>query len=100
MASARKDLRISQRVLAAQLGVSVRTVQNYEAGRFTPFRHLDALSRLLGRSPSWLLYGHAEHDGAKLLTRSRQQRSELSKNVERLVELRDQLRDRTRATPD
>jgi transcriptional regulator with XRE-family HTH domain len=91
VASARRDVHLSQRALAAELGVSVRTVQNYEAGRFVPYRHLDTLGRLLGRSPSWLLYGRVQHGVDDLLARSRQERSRLGENLERLVELRDQL---------
>lgn len=91
VASARREVHLSQRALAAELGVSVRTVQNYEAGRFVPYRHLDTLGRLLGRTPSWLLYGHVRHDVDELLARSRQERSRLVENLERLVELRDQL---------
>lgn len=90
LAAARLDAHLSQRALAAELRVSVRTLQNYEAGRFVPYRHLDALSRLLGRSPAWLLYGR-EHDPEGLLERSRQQLLRLEENVGRLVELRDRL---------
>jgi hypothetical protein len=68
-------------------------VQNYEAGRFVPYRHLDALSRLLGRSPSWLLYGHEEADADRVLTRLREQRRQLHVNLERLRELSEQLVD-------
>jgi transcriptional regulator with XRE-family HTH domain len=91
VAAARKEARLSQRKLAAQLGVSLRTVQNYEAGRFVPYRHLDDLGRILGRSPFWLLHGGEREDGDRLLARSRRQRDELRTNLERLVELRNQL---------
>lgn len=93
VAGARKDLSLSQRTLAAELGVSLRTIQNYEAGRFVPYRHLDALSRLLGRSPSWLLYGHEEADADRVLTSLREQRRRLHVNLERLRELSEQLVD-------
>jgi transcriptional regulator with XRE-family HTH domain len=91
IAAARKELHLTQRVLAAELGVSLRTVQNYESGRFVPYRHLDALSRLLRRSSSWLLYGDERADADELLARSRQQRRELRRNLERLRELSAQL---------
>lgn len=55
IAAARLDAKLSQRTLAAELHVSVRTLQNYEAGKFVPYRHLDGLSRLLRRNPAWLL---------------------------------------------
>lgn len=91
IASARRDAHLSQRALAAELRVSVRTLQNYEAGKIVPYRHLDALSTFLGRSPSWLLYGHEQPEVEQLLARARQQRGELEKNLERLLDLRDRL---------
>lgn len=91
IARARKDVSLSQRALAARLGVSVRTVQNYEAGRFVPYRHFEALSRLLGRSTGWLLYGDEPQEAHRLLARSRQQRRELRDNLDRLLKLRDEL---------
>lgn len=93
VAAARKESRLSQRSLASELGVSVRTVQNYEAGKFIPYRHLGTLSRLFGCSASWLLYGREDPTITQLLARSREQRGELARNVARLVELRDQLAD-------
>ena len=93
IAAARVEAHLSQRALATQLRVSVRTLQNYEAGKFIPFRHLDSLSRLLGRSRFWLLYGEEQHDAHQLLARSRQQRLRLGENLERLVQLRRQLAD-------
>jgi DNA-binding transcriptional regulator YiaG len=36
VSATRKEVRLSQRTLAAELGVSVRTMQNYVAGRFVP----------------------------------------------------------------
>jgi transcriptional regulator with XRE-family HTH domain len=93
IAAARKDVRLSQRALADELGVSLRTLQNYEAGKFVPYRHLDVLSMLLGRHPSWLLYGHEQPDVDQLVARSRHQRDRLKTNLSRLVELRGQLHD-------
>jgi transcriptional regulator with XRE-family HTH domain len=93
LAAARREAHLSQRTLAAELGVSVRTMQNYEAGRFVPYRHLDALSRVLGRSPSWLLYGREQPDTDRLLASIRDQREQLLLNLERLRELGEQLVD-------
>ena len=99
LAAARKEAHLSQRTLAAELGVSVRTMQNYEAGRFVPYRHLDALSRLLGRSPSWLLYGREQPDTDRLLASIREQRSRLLLNLERLGELGERLVDNVSQSP-
>jgi len=99
LAAARKEAHLSQRTLAAELGVSVRTIQNYEAGRFVPYRHLDALSRVLGRSPSWLLYGREQPDTDLLLASVREQRARLLQNLERLRELGEQLVDNVSRSP-
>lgn len=99
VAAARKKAHLSQRTLAAELGVSVRTMQNYEAGKFVPYRHLDALSRLLGRSPSWLLYGHERPESDRLLASVREQRNQLRHNLERLRELGERLADNISRSP-
>jgi len=91
LASARKDAHLSQETLAAELGVTLRTVQNYEAGRFVPYRHLSSLTRLLGRSSSWLLYGEESPRIDELVTKSRAQRIELRQRTDRLHELLDEL---------
>ena len=96
MAAARREAHLSQRALAGELGVSLRTIQNYEAGTFVPYRHLHTLGRVLGRNPSWLLYGFEHEDVDRLLARSREQRGELKRNLERLVELRGRLADSAR----
>ena len=69
----------------------MRSMQNYEAGRFVPYRHLEALSRLLGCTPSWLLHGHERPETDRLLARVREQRTQLRHNLERLHELGEQL---------
>jgi len=99
VAAARREARLSQRTLAAELGVSVRTMQNYEAGRFVPYRHLDELSRLLGKTPSWLLYGHEQPSTDQLLADVRAQRRQLLLNLERLRELGEQLVDNVSRSP-
>ena len=90
IASARRDAHLSQRALAAELGVSLRTVQNYESGTFIPYRHFEALSRLVRRSPAWLLQGRRSDRPDQLLARAQQQQQRLQRNLDRLVELRDQ----------
>jgi transcriptional regulator with XRE-family HTH domain len=91
IAAARNDAKLSQRSLATALGVSVRTVQNYESGRIVPYRHLDTLSRLLRRRTTWLLSGEEEPDLDRLLTELRRQRQALLKNTSRLLELGEEL---------
>jgi transcriptional regulator with XRE-family HTH domain len=91
LAAARIAAGLSQRSLAATLGVSVRTLQNYESGRFVPYRHLDELSRVLRRRAAWLLHGDELPRLDELLNASRRQRDQLRQNTERLRELSEQL---------
>lgn len=92
LAVARKSVGLSQRQLAEALGVSVRTIQNYEAGRSVPFRHLAALEGLLGRSSAWLLYGREDAEADELLTGLRDQRELLEEILARQTELLAELR--------
>ena len=58
--SARKAAGITQRELAESLNVTVRTVQNYEAGSTVPYRHLRHIETLTGKRPGWVLGGMDE----------------------------------------
>ena len=47
-------LHLSQREAAQELGVSPRTLQNWEAGQTVPWpKHRRALERFFAREPSW-----------------------------------------------
>jgi transcriptional regulator with XRE-family HTH domain len=89
---ARKAAGLSQRQLAAALGVSVRTIQNYERGRSVPFRHLPTLETLLGRSSAWLLYGREDTESDDLLSDLRAQRALLEEILAHQRELLAELR--------
>jgi len=94
LAAARKDARLTQRALATTLGVTLRTVQNYESGKIVPYRHLADLSALLGRPIGWLLTGQTQPLADDLLSASRRQRAMLTDNLERLRLLSRELNDR------
>ena len=86
LAAQRRAAHLTQRKLAAELGVTVRTLQNYEAGRFVPFRHLHHLDRLLGTG--------AAPPGAEpspQVTRARRERARLDENRRRLSSLLSEL---------
>lgn len=90
VAGARREAGLTQRALAERLGVAIRTLQNYESGRFVPYRHLHELARLLHRSIPWLLSGaeSPEARGPALVGANRRQRELLASNLRRLADLR------------
>ena len=47
----------TQRELAESLGVTTRTIQNYESGSSSPHRHLHEIAALTGVASGWILYG-------------------------------------------
>jgi PAS domain S-box-containing protein len=57
LAQARKQAGITQKALAESLGVTRRSIQGYEAGTVVPYKHLDRLAELLGRTHTWFLSG-------------------------------------------
>lgn len=54
---ARKTAGLTQKELGAVLGVHERTVQAWEHGVSSPYRHVPRLAELSGRLPEWLLWG-------------------------------------------
>ena len=46
---------MTQRELARHLGVTVRSVQNYESGAVTPYKHLRRIELLTRRRSGWIL---------------------------------------------
>lgn len=57
IAQARRESGVTQAELARALGVTVRSVQNWEAGSSVPYRHLRAIESVTHRRPGWLLDG-------------------------------------------
>lgn len=62
IAEARRHAGLTQRELAAMLGVTVRTVQNYEAGVAIPYRHLRTIESLGHKRPWRILDGGEDGD--------------------------------------
>ena len=92
--AARKDAGVTQSAVAAELGVTIRTIQNYEAGRPIPDHNLFRLSVLFGRSARWLRTGtDAEPPPiAEAVAALRRQRGDLADNLRRLNALRGEMR--------
>jgi transcriptional regulator with XRE-family HTH domain len=103
---ARLETGLTQAELAEQLGITTRSVQNYESGAIVPWRHLSRIEVLTRKRSGWLLRGE---DGGELqvvladLQRVMEQHqqllqthiSALQRNTERLREQREARRQRT-----
>jgi transcriptional regulator with XRE-family HTH domain len=111
IAQARKAQGLTQRDFAELLGVTVRSLQHYEAGRIVPYRHFPRMEAVTSKRPGWFL--QSEHEGYASVTALTALRDQLtthlelletrlrtlSENVERLRELRESAEDRRRAEP-
>ena len=62
IAQARRESGLTQRELAGQLGVTTRSVQNYEAGATVPWRHLRRIELVTHRRAGWLLQDGAARE--------------------------------------
>ncbi|SRR6266511_6071168 len=85
IAQARNAAGFTQEELANALGVTRRSVQGYEAGHVAPFRHLDRLSELLGRSTGWFLLEEPAASNEALQEALRQHRLTLERDLRRIV---------------
>jgi transcriptional regulator with XRE-family HTH domain len=57
IAQARNVKGLRQEDLAPLIGVSTRSIQGYELGEVSPYKHLKAISEVLGRPVEWFLHG-------------------------------------------
>lgn len=57
IAAARREAGLTQRALAARLGVTSRSIQNYESGTVIPYKHLRRIEMLANKRAGWLLTG-------------------------------------------
>ena len=83
---------MSQRKLAAHLGVSTRSIQNYESGASIPYRHAYVLERLFGKRHGWLLDGYEAAAVSGLVTELMDLRAALSESRARCRVLRAESR--------
>lgn len=57
IAERRRIRGLTQKQLAALVGVGEKSLQAWEGGRANPYRRLPLLARILGCSPEWLYTG-------------------------------------------
>ena len=79
------------------MGVTVRSVQNYEAGKSVPYRHLRHIESLTNVPPGWLLAGGAYGPGelgelSTLCDSLRRQATSIQEQLEVLTAHLEQLR--------
>jgi len=83
LARARKDAGMTQKELGNLVGVTQRSVANWESGKVVPYRHLRVIEAAVGRPAASLLY-------------SDEARMEVNAVIDELYELRDLLRQAVR----
>ena len=62
IAAARREAGLTQRELADRLGVTTRSVQNYESGAVIPYKHLRRIETLARKRVGWILAGDPVED--------------------------------------
>lgn len=63
---ARKLADLTQEQLADLLGLSLRSVQGYEAGNVIPWKHLREIASITQRPVDWFLHGELEDDAHEI----------------------------------
>jgi transcriptional regulator with XRE-family HTH domain len=100
IAQARREAGLTQEELAGLIGVTTRSVQGYEAGTVTPFRHLRKLEEVTEKPRGWLLYGDAGDGGAPgvgdVATKLAALVAQIAEDAERIAHAAEQL-ERTRS---
>lgn len=108
IALARREAGLTQSELAELLGITTRSVQNYESGAIIPYRHLRRIESLTQRRHGWLLSddtssGALEDSVAELLDAMEQHTARLRERLDALREttgrLKEQRESRQRRTP-
>jgi transcriptional regulator with XRE-family HTH domain len=77
---------MTQRELADLISVTERSVAAYEAGDVIPYRYMNKLEEVLGRSSSWILYGEETPTTAALGERA----DEMNAKLDTILELLQQ----------
>jgi transcriptional regulator with XRE-family HTH domain len=93
---------LTQRELADRLGVTVRTIQNYEAGVAVPYRHLRTIESLGHKRPGWILDGGDDGDFvttiASLHDAMERHHALMQRHLEEMRKHTDRLREQRRAS--
>ena len=108
IALARREAGYTQSELAELLGITTRSVQNYESGAIIPYRHLARIETLTQRRHGWLLSDDATGGGledsvAELLDAMERHTALLRERLDALRHttgrLKEQRESRQRRTP-
>src|SRR5262245_9665042 len=100
IAEARRHAGLTQRQLADYLAVTVRTIQNYEAGVTVPYRYLRTIESLAHKRPGWILEGGEDIDLAKTISKLHEAMERhhllMQRHLEEMRLQTDRLRDQRR----
>lgn len=100
---ARKERGLTQVELAKLLGITTRSIQNYESGAIVPYRHLRLMELVTHRSAAWLLEGgdlDVIEDLLAKLHAAIERHSSLLRDQEELLTATRELQDHWRRQPD
>lgn len=81
----RKEKLLTMKELADRIGVSDRTIQDYELGKTGAWRKLEQLSEALGATPEWLIRGDETSSSADQLAAISRQLDEMHQTVRDMV---------------
>ena len=98
IAAARRAAGLTQRELAERLGVTTRSIQNYESGAVVPYKHLRRIEVLAHKRVGWILAGDPTEDSvaetiARLEDVLHRHHALLQEHLETLHRQTDQLRE-------
>ena len=89
IAQARREAGLTQDELSDLVGVSMRTIQNWEGGDTSAYRHMRQIAEVTGRSLKWLLHGEDdESSDDDRLTLLQGEVSEIREMLARVLEAR------------
>jgi transcriptional regulator with XRE-family HTH domain len=81
---ARLEAGLRQKDLAAELGLSYRSIQEYESDRIVPYQQLRAIEEITGKPQGWLT---DNYDPYQRVSQMAEEIEEIGKDVKKILAL-------------
>jgi transcriptional regulator with XRE-family HTH domain len=91
---------MTQQELADAVGVTMRSVQAYEAGDTVPWKHMQKIADVLGRSIPWLIHGGNDRVSQEVAERIEAAAGKLEEAARRLDRSLTSLEEALRLPPE